>query len=396
MTRGLHIAPGCVLPLDAVTETFGILAKKGAGKSNAAVVMAEEMYAAGVPWVAVDPKGDWWGLRASGDGKGAGLPAALNKDVLTQVDTLIVLRTTSPQDRAAVKAWVDVHADAGDMLATLPSLESGEAWLWSPEFLGELKRIRFRRRNTFDSGATPKVGQTRRTPATLADVDLAAIKEQMAETIEKAKADDPRELKKRIRDLEQQAVSGPKEVTVTVEVPILDDDTVIRLERLYDQLSLAFTEWAEELRSANELADQVIEQTNSIRAVIRQGDRDARPPTPQTPLPGRRQPTGARPTRAASPSAPAASPRGSSPMTAGELQDHYRSILRSGAVKMLDALIEVFPRGLTREELGAAAEIATSGGTFSTYLSDLVRNGLAERHAGELVATAVLMYGADQ
>jgi Holliday junction resolvase RusA-like endonuclease len=50
--------------------------------------------------------------------------ASLNKDVLTQVDTLIVLRTTSPQDRAAVKAWVDVHADAGDMLATLPSLET--------------------------------------------------------------------------------------------------------------------------------------------------------------------------------------------------------------------------------------------------------------------------------
>src|SRR3954447_21040619 len=74
MTSQLHISPDLALPLDAVTETFGILAKKGAGKSNAAVVMAEEMYDAGVPWVAVDPKGDWWGLRSSGDGKGPGLP----------------------------------------------------------------------------------------------------------------------------------------------------------------------------------------------------------------------------------------------------------------------------------------------------------------------------------
>jgi len=83
------------------------------------------------------------------------------------------------------------------------------------------------------------------------------------------------------------------------------------------------------------------------------------------------------------------------PMTAGELQDHYRSILRSGAVKMLDALLAVHPAPLTREELGAAADIATTGGTFSTYLSDLVRNGLAERVGGQVVATDLLVYGAD-
>jgi DNA helicase HerA-like ATPase len=71
---GLQIAPGLELPIEAVTETFAILAKRGAGKSNAAVVMAEQMHAAGAPWVAIDPKGDWWGIRSSGDGTGAGLP----------------------------------------------------------------------------------------------------------------------------------------------------------------------------------------------------------------------------------------------------------------------------------------------------------------------------------
>src|SRR5437870_2015329 len=43
VTRRLHIAPTLSLPLEAATETWGILAKKGAGKSNAAVVMAEEL-----------------------------------------------------------------------------------------------------------------------------------------------------------------------------------------------------------------------------------------------------------------------------------------------------------------------------------------------------------------
>jgi hypothetical protein len=35
--------------------------------------MAEEMYDAGLPWVAIDPKGDWWGVRAAGDGRHPGL-----------------------------------------------------------------------------------------------------------------------------------------------------------------------------------------------------------------------------------------------------------------------------------------------------------------------------------
>src|SRR5579859_5581605 len=73
MTKQLHISPDLALPIQAVTETFGILARKRVGKSNGAVVMAEEMYDAGLPWVAIDPKGDWWGVRLAADGVGPGL-----------------------------------------------------------------------------------------------------------------------------------------------------------------------------------------------------------------------------------------------------------------------------------------------------------------------------------
>jgi len=38
-----------------VTETFGILAVRGAGKSNAAATMAEEMFKATLPFVVIDP-----------------------------------------------------------------------------------------------------------------------------------------------------------------------------------------------------------------------------------------------------------------------------------------------------------------------------------------------------
>jgi DNA helicase HerA-like ATPase len=70
----LQISATLSLPLEAVTQTFGILGKRGAGKTNTAVVVAEEMIRAGLPNVIVDPVGVWWGLRSSKDGQRKGLP----------------------------------------------------------------------------------------------------------------------------------------------------------------------------------------------------------------------------------------------------------------------------------------------------------------------------------
>ncbi|MFL5737325.1 MAG: ATP-binding protein, partial [Actinomycetota bacterium] len=80
--------------------------------------------------------------------------AVLNKDLLTQIETLVVLRTTSPQDRKAIEGWVTYHGLAEEILASLHELKDGEAWIWSP-WLSLVERIRFPRRRTFDSGSTP-------------------------------------------------------------------------------------------------------------------------------------------------------------------------------------------------------------------------------------------------
>ncbi len=62
------------IPIEAATKTFAILAKRGAGKSYTAAVMAEEFYKVGIPFVVFDPIDVWWGLRFAEDGKGKGLP----------------------------------------------------------------------------------------------------------------------------------------------------------------------------------------------------------------------------------------------------------------------------------------------------------------------------------
>ena len=72
MTTGLQIAKNLVLPLDAVTQTFGFIARKGGGKTYAAGKLVEELLGHGVPVIILDPVGNWWGLRLGADGKSPG------------------------------------------------------------------------------------------------------------------------------------------------------------------------------------------------------------------------------------------------------------------------------------------------------------------------------------
>jgi hypothetical protein len=368
----LRVGPDLALPPDLITQSVALLAVRRAGKSNAAAVMAEEMHRAGLPWVAIDPKGDWWGLRSSADGSGPGLPipifgglhgdmplapeaghliaelivehnltcvldvsefaskaaqmrfltdlgdrlfrlhgkhpqprhlfleeaddfipqrvtanqarcvgawtkivkqggsrglgvtlisqrsAVVNKDALTQAETMIALRTTSPQDRKAILDWVSYHDVARELVDSLPGLDDGEAWVCSPHWLGRhgqpaIQRIRFRQRQTFDSGATPTLAQRKR-PATLADIDLGALRDRMAAVTEKTANDDPAVLRRRIADLERrlraaapnstaenaglrrQLAEALARPTERIEVPVLGPGDVAALEQVVTAL----------------------------------------------------------------------------------------------------------------------------------------------------------------
>jgi DNA helicase HerA-like ATPase len=323
----LKLADNLKLPVDVVTQTIAILAKRRAGKSYTMRRLTEQLFNAGQQIVLVDPKGDQWGIRSAADGKAPGLPvvilggeradvpleassgevvaklvveervsalldlslfrkhevatfmtgflenlyrlkareiyrtpmmlvideadavapqkpqkgeermlgaaedivrrggqrgigctlvsqrsAVLNNNVLTQAQILVVLRTIAPQDLVAMKAWVDVHgtddegAELMDSLPSLPSATPGSGRPGWPTADGIFKRVHVLPIETFDSGATPKPGETRREPKTVADVDLDALKRQMSATIEKAKADDPRELRKQIAALKKGAI----------------------------------------------------------------------------------------------------------------------------------------------------------------------------------------------
>lgn len=177
--------------------------------------------------------GAWENIVRRGRGRGLGMTmitqrsAAINKNVLTQIETLIVMRTTSPQDRKAIGDWLKHQGGSEELLASLPKMKSGEAWIWSPSWLEMFQKVTFPLRKTFDSGATPKMRKAIR-PQKVADVDLDAIQEEMAATIERAKEDDPRELRKRIKELEKSTVNviapTDPEVERRLETALQDND----------------------------------------------------------------------------------------------------------------------------------------------------------------------------
>jgi hypothetical protein len=75
--KKLRISDSLSLPIDLVTQRTSILGRTRSGKSHTAGVIVEEVLKARQQVVILDPKGDWWGLRSSADGKSAGLPITI-------------------------------------------------------------------------------------------------------------------------------------------------------------------------------------------------------------------------------------------------------------------------------------------------------------------------------
>ena len=155
-------------------------------------------------------------------GRGIGLriilisqrPAKIHKDSLSQVETMIALRFIAPQDTDAIEDWLKKWvrrqrgaAQGEEIIASLPSLHTGDAWIWSPE-IGVLQREHFPLARTFDSG-TPQAAH--RSPA-LAAIDIDALRGRL-ETVEAdIKANDPAALRAEIARLRSGAAAEPADL----------------------------------------------------------------------------------------------------------------------------------------------------------------------------------------
>jgi len=271
--------------------------------------------------------------------------AVLNKNVLTQIEVLVVLRTISPQDREAIEAWTQIHGTAKQLeqlSETMASLPIGTAWFWSPGWLDIFKKIVVRAKTTFDSSATPKVGETVTKPKALAEVNLEQLGAQIKATAESAKANNPTELKKEIARLKkEQSKPVEKSITEIKEVPTFtksDESKIRQVVEKFEEVKRMFERGMVKLPAIEELISKISKPSDP-------------PPKvkfiPSHPTPTRQRPI---PTRII----------GSAESSNGELPT-------GGLRRMLIALAQ--RPGLSARQLGVRAGLSSTSGSFNTYLS---------------------------
>lgn len=99
-------------------------------------------------------------------------PATVDKDILSQVGNLFVLRTIGKHDRKALYEWMESNwqdvASAKSFLDKLPKLDDGHGWFWSPQWLKQFLPFEIRRRETFHPGETRRSSGTN-VPGEIAD-----------------------------------------------------------------------------------------------------------------------------------------------------------------------------------------------------------------------------------
>lgn len=471
MTK-LRMAEDLSLPVDAATQTFAFIARKGGGKTYAAGKLAEELLDAGVQVLVLDTVGNWFGLRLSADGRGAGFdvpvlgglrgdipleatggaliadiavdtgrsmvldcsqfsladrrrfattfgeriwqrkkgerhpsplhlvieesqlivpqmvkgdvakmvgiyeeiirlgrnygigvsmitqrPQSVNKEVLNQTECLFVGQVNGAQERDALQKWIVHQGMDKNLVSELPSLPVGTFYVWSPQWLQILQKVRILPKRTLDASSTPKVGETR-ARRELKPLDLDDLKTKMAETIERAKADDPKELRKQIADLKRDLAKAatepaPKPAAESREVRTEWKERMAEMEKTaradrarFDRLRRLF---GKVTATIADLATELGAELPAIPEMPREIAPVALPRRVEMPVR----------TRAAS------AVTGSGP-GGGSLGKGERAIL---------AVLSQYPHGKNRRALGTLSGYTASGGSFGTYISRLRGKG---------------------
>jgi hypothetical protein len=305
-------------------------------------------------------------------------PQAVNKDALNQTEALFVLQTNGSQERKALEAWiVEQGVESKTIVDELPGLPIGTAYLWSPSWLRKLEKVEIGKRRTYNASATPVAGQERVEPRPLSRDEMAKVKDDMAATIERAKADDPKALRAEIIGLKKQlATAGtadPAEVRQLrdrvaelearpperVDVPVLRDGEVAALGAVAETLNAA--------------VEAIVGGLNRIVAT-----RHVAGPIPARQAPvARREPP--RPTECAP-------TRREAPQRAANASRDDRRF-RAGARRILQACAQFPDRGVTKPQIVALAKVK-AGGTFSTYFGELTAAGFVKVHGGRCFATS--------
>lgn len=300
-------------------------------------------------------------------------PAVLNKNVMSQADLLVCLRVVGQHDHKALREWTNLYATAEqqrEFMESLPTLKTGEAWFWSPSWLNIFQRAQVTKRVSFDSSATPDAQATGDEPVRTVKVDLDKLSAAIRETAERAKANDPGELRRTIAELQRQVKILEATEPAPKEVAVISEHQMQRLESMTEIISAGLAKRSEtiasQIRISESTALKLLEEIggylrkaphadmqNNLHTRITAPVAAKTPPSQQT----------------------AASSQGRDPRVgAGVNANAGAGQLNGGMRRMMVALAQC-PRGLSAKQIGVRAGLSSSSGTFGTYLGKLRSNG---------------------
>lgn len=512
MKKKLYVSTDLALPVDWMTMATVVYGARGAGKTTFGAVVAEELHKVRQRFCAIDLKGDLWGLKATADGRGEGIPvvifggdhadlpleegagkflgelvasleqsvvldlehlskgkqvrflseffsalydknrkpllviadeaqryapqkpaspdahvclgavedlvklgrkhgigvllltqrgAGLNKEVSEICDMMVVFRTPGALDQQRVRDWLEANGGDTKQLDYVSGFGNGVALVVSahPD-LKLSKYVLMRRRETFDSSATPRVGERRRVPKRLAQPQLEAIKARMADAMQRLEENDAGKLKQTIKALQARLAKGsmaPGYVAIEksaldalkvaatkkvkepprVEVIVIKEKDVKEFEAACAKMQKKLDEHIEELKPYQKRLNQATESILSkMAAAVAQG-RMTVPVPPRVAKAAKTFMLGDAHTTHTT-KAQVRKERQQRKAVEGEAK------LKKGAYQMLQHLAVFEEKGLSRSQLATMTRIKPSGSTFTSYLSTIRRPGFI-RESGDQV-----------
>lgn len=197
-------------------------------------------------------------------------PQEVSKKALNQTELLFAFQMTGPQERKAIELWMSEKGIDTDVAGALPGLKVGTCFAWSPQWLSFSGLIHGRAKKTINSSSTPAAG-AKVQKRDLAPIDLEQLSAKMKETIERAKADDPKILKAELARLRvelakkptlkiEKMLTPPKPPRV-VEKPVISKADLATIYRGIDSFSRA-------LKKIEERVDKYAAPMLEVRAPL--------------------------------------------------------------------------------------------------------------------------------
>jgi hypothetical protein len=305
----------------------------------------------------------------------------LNKSVLDLCDNLVLMRQRGNAAIDAVQKWMDkVSPDIADKITTsLPNMSGGQCWVWAENSDTPVET----RTSTIHSFHPDRTKGTVRIKSTRQVDTTAFVSQLLAElpkVVEEQKANDPAELKKQlaiakrehvqmmkeIEGLRRKRTIEPSKATQRVEVPVLKDSQIARIDKQIDRYEKITHDFAGELATIR-LAVGMAKSTAKMTKSSLLTPVDAQPPKQLSPKPEtgfyRQRPVAA---------------------TNGDLE------ITGTQQRVLDALAWYESNGVTNPspiQVGVVALIDGSGGHFSNTVGPLSTGGLVVRENGTLSLT---------